>query len=135
MLVQYADVGNQTVRVQDQYGNDRVVSPTWTGDFRLSNGVSDVLALLNQQAPLAYVAPLPPDTVVQDLATIQSQLSSLGTFDRALFVLVLQQLNACRAAITALNTKTALAGNNVSQISLAQATTAMQNAMRGNLPP
>jgi len=134
MLCQYADSQNTIVHLVDQYGNDRNVAPDYEGDFRLSNGVADVLALLNKTQPDPYVAPPAPDLTAQDLATIEAQLAALGTFDRALFILVLQQLNVCRAAITALNTKTGLTGNSVPQIPLATAKTALQNAMRGNLP-
>lgn len=90
-------------------------------------------AVENGATITAYIAPT-IDQVALDLATIEGQLADVGSFDRALFVLVLQQLNVLRAAVTALNTKTSLTGNAVPQIPLATAITSMQAAIRGSLP-
>ena len=131
----YADAQNLTVQLVYADGSAVIVAADYAGPFRQPElGVAGVLAQLGKQAPDPYVAPPSPDLIAIDLATIESQLAALGTFDRALFILILNQLNVLRAAVTTLNTKTSTTGNNVPQIPLAAAKTALQNAMRGSLP-
>lgn len=127
LMIDYANP-NDTAFVNYHFDADSMTILPVT-DQRVADFVTAGGAIGAYQAP-----PAPPSQAALDAAAITAQLNALGSFDRALFILVLTQLNALRAAITALNTKTALAGNNVPQIPLATAVTALQNAMRGSLP-
>ena len=71
-----------------------------------------------------------PPTGPIDLATLNAALAEPGSVVRALALLMLQRINAIDAAINALNTKTALAGNNLPIFTQAQLVTALQALMR-----
>lgn len=70
------------------------------------------------------------DFATIDQAALNAALAQPGSVVRALALLMLQRINAIDAAINALNTKTALAGNNLPIFTQAQLVTALQALMR-----
>lgn len=56
--IAYADAAHSQVLVTDSEGVTRMVSSDWPGEFRMSNGVADVLVALGKAQPDPYVAPV-----------------------------------------------------------------------------
>lgn len=96
MLCQWFDAPNTIVHLVDQYGNDRNVPIDYPGDFRLSNGVADVLALLGKSGPDAYVAPPAPDLAAIDQAALNAALTAPGSVTRALALVMFAEVNKLR---------------------------------------
>jgi hypothetical protein len=80
MLCQYASADNSTVHLIDQNGADRIVPATFTGDFRLSNGVADVLAAVGKQTPDPFVAIKPSVNPADYPLTMRQLRQALLTF-------------------------------------------------------
>jgi hypothetical protein len=82
---------------------------------------SDIDAILNPDA--AALASI-------DLAALNAELVRPGSLVRALALVLLARINAIDGAVNALNTKTALAGNNLPIFTQQQLVTALQQQMR-----
>jgi hypothetical protein len=80
MLCQYASADNSTVHLIDTSGVDRTVPATFKGDFRLSNGVADVLAALGKETPDPYVAPVASTNPADYPLTMRQLRQALLTF-------------------------------------------------------
>ncbi len=119
-----------TADIGDGAGNQSLPYTWIAGDPHGLGPQIDAFMAANPAFPIGpYVAPVVDFSAI-DLATINDALAQPGSITRALALVLLQRINAIDGAINALNTKTALAGNNLPIFTQSQLVAALQAQIR-----